>query len=161
MGTWLLWTKNRPYTVRERKKYQHSAYHWQRLLLRIWRMMWEVNFCCSCCRVHEPERPKYIYNHVELVMDLKDYYYVVGKYTECKACSVTFISWNLCILHVDQFAIGVHARFPALMICKYACDLSVIVLKSSQLHSGELHSAKKHPAMKFTVRSGWEKRQIT
>lgn len=85
--------------------------------------------------MHEPERPKYIYSHVELAMDLKDYYVVVGKYMECKACSVTFISWNLCIL--DQFVIGVHACFTVLMTRKYAFDLSVIALQSSQLHSGE------------------------
>ena len=83
-------------------------------------------------------------------MDLRDYYYVAGKYMECRVCSGTFISWDRRIL--DQLTSGVPARFPVLMTRKYACDQSVIAL----LHSHTLGIAQLLSAtlcMKSTARS--------
>ena len=49
---------------------------------------------------------------------------------ECRASSGTFIAWDARIL--DQLASGVRARFPVLMIRKYACDQCVITLLRSR-----------------------------
>ena len=107
-----------------------DTYHRRRLLMWSPRMMWQVNIYCPRCGVHESLRSKGLYNHVRLVMDLKDYYYVAAEYMDCRACLGTFIAWDPRIL--DQLASGVRARFPVLMTHKYACDQSVIALLHSR-----------------------------
>ena len=107
-----------------------DTYHRKRLLLWAPRIMWDVDFYCPHCGINESLGPKGLYNHVRLVMDLRDYYYVAGEYMECRVCSGTFISWDRRIL--DQLASGVCARFPVLMTRKYACDQSVIALLHSR-----------------------------
>ena len=105
-----------------------DSYHLRRLLLWAPRMMWKTNFYCPHCGVKESLRS----NHVRLVMDVKDYYYVAAEYMDCRACSGTFISWDSRML--IQLADRVRARFPVLMTRKYACDESVI----TALHSRTL-----------------------
>ena len=73
-----------PPEVNHHSSLQPDTYHQRRLLLWLPRMMWQVNFHCPRCGVHESLRSKGLYNHVQLVMDLKDYYYVAGEYMECK-----------------------------------------------------------------------------
>ena len=73
-----------------------DCYHLRRVLLWAPRMMWKVNFSCSHCG--QQLRSKGLYNHVRLVMDTKDYYYVAAEYMDCRACSGTFISWDQRIL---------------------------------------------------------------
>ena len=119
-----------PPEVNHHSSLQPDTYHQRRLLLWLPRMMWQVNFHCPRCGVHESLRSKGLYNHVRLVMDLKDYYYVAGGYMECRACSGIFIAWDPRIL--NQLATGVRARFPVLVTCKYACDQSVIALLHSR-----------------------------
>ena len=108
--------------------------------------MWKVNFHCPHCR----KESKGLYNHVRLVMDMKEHYYVAGEYMDCKACSGTFTSWDQRML--SQLS---DARFRVLMTRKYACDESVMVhsfaaapWETAQQHSETLY-------MSCTVRSGY------
>ena len=69
-----------------------DTYHLKRLLLWAPRMLWKVNFHCPHCGgAAESLTSKGLYNHVRLVMDVKEYYYVAAEYMYCKACSGTFI----------------------------------------------------------------------
>ena len=45
--------------------------------------MWKVNFHCPNYGVKEPLISKGLYNHVHLVMDMKEYYYVAAEYMDC------------------------------------------------------------------------------
>ena len=119
-----------PPEVDDHSSLKPDFYHRRRLLLWILRMMWQVNFHCPHCGVRKSLRSKGLYNHVRLVMDLKDYYFVAVEYMECRACSGTFIAWDTRIL--DQLATGVRTRFPVLMTRMYACDQSVIALLCSR-----------------------------
>ena len=108
-----------------------DMYHLKRLLLWAPRMLWRINlFCPRCARAEEALTSKGLYNHVRLVMDVKQYYYVAAEYMYCRACSGTFISWDTRIL--SQLSDGVRARFPVLMTRKYVCDESVIAALRSR-----------------------------
>ncbi len=105
--------------------------------------MWNVDFMCPRCEsTPQPLRSKGIYNHVRLVMDSKDFYYMAGEYMDCRSCSGTFISWDARIL--DQLTDVVRARFPVILTYKYACDRSVVALIRSrtlgELNIGYVHS---------------------
>ena len=107
-----------------------DIFHAKRLLLWLPRMLWKINFHCQRCGEHKSLRSKRLYNHVRIVKDVKDSYYVAGKYMDCRACSGTYISWDSRIL--GQLSDGVRARFPVLMTRKYACDQIVIALLHSR-----------------------------
>ena len=115
-----LWWNPPPVAYHQSTPPHPDTYHCRRLLLWAPRMMWKVNFHCPHCGVKESLRSKGLYNHVRLVMDMKEYYYVAAEYMDCRACSGTFISWDHRML--DQLADGVCACFPILMTRKYACD---------------------------------------
>ena len=80
-------------------------YHTCQLLLWAPRMMWKVNFHCPHCGIKESLRSKGLYNRVRLVLDVKNQYYMAGKYMDCRGCSGTFISWDHRML--SQLADGV------------------------------------------------------
>ena len=125
-----LWWNPPPVAYHQSTPPHPDTYHCRRLLLWAPRMNWKVNFHCPHCGVKESLRSKGLYNHVRLVMDMKEYYYVAAEYMDCRACSGTFISWDHRML--DQLADGVRARFPILMTRKYACDESVVALLRSR-----------------------------
>ena len=127
-----LWWSPPPVQYHQSTPPHPDSYHLRRLLIWAPRMMWKINFHCPHCGVKESLRSKGLYNHIQLVMDVKDYYYLVAEYMDCRACSGTFISGDQRML--SQLADGVRARFPVQMTRKYACDESVIaVLRSCTL----------------------------
>ena len=87
-------------------------------------MMWQIVFTCPHCGSRQLLRSKGTYNHVRHVVDLKDFYYLVGEYMDCRACNGTFVSWDQRML--DQLPDGVRSRFPVVLTRKYACDISVV-----------------------------------
>ena len=99
---------------------------------------------------------KGLYNHVQIVMDVKDSYYVAREYMDCRACSGTYISWDSRIL--GQLSDGVRARFPVLMTRKYACDQSDIAL----LHSRTLGNSPTalHNTLHEIQSEEWLRRQL-
>ena len=90
-----------------------DIFHAKRLLLWLPRMLWKYNFHCQRCGEHESLRSKGLYNHVWIMIDVKDSYYVAGEYMDCRACSGMYITWDSRIL--GQLSDGVRARFPLLM----------------------------------------------
>ena len=99
-------------------------YHLRRLFLWAPRRMWKVDFLCPNCK--ESLRSKGLYNHIRLVLDVKDMYYMAGEYMDCKFCHATFVSWDNRM--IAQLADGVRAYFPVTLTRKYACDQSVVTL---------------------------------
>ena len=93
-------------------------------------MLWKINSHYQRCGEHESLRSKGLYNHVRIVMDVKDSYYVAREYMDCRACSGTYISWDS--RNLGQVSDGVRARFPVLMTRKYACNQNVIALLRSR-----------------------------
>lgn len=71
-------------------------------------------------------RSKGIYNHVRLVLNLSDFYYLATEYMDCNECSGTFQAWDKRIM--DQLPQGVSRQFPAVLTYKYAADVAIISL---------------------------------
>jgi hypothetical protein len=64
-----------------------ESYHLKRLFLWMPRRLWKVDFRCPHCSTPQSLRSKGIYNHVRLVLDVKDAYYLAGEYMYCKTCT--------------------------------------------------------------------------
>ena len=88
--------------------------------------MWNIDFRCPHCTTHQSLRSKGIYNRVRFVLDIKDYYYLVGEYMYCSVCNGTFLAWDHRML--EQLTDGVKATFPVVLTRKYACDVAVVSL---------------------------------
>lgn len=88
-----LWWYPPPYQLPTGKP-SPEAYHQKRLFLWMPRRMWQVDFKCPRCVTPQSLRSKGIYNHVRLVMDTKDFYYMAGECMDCRSCSGTFVSWD-------------------------------------------------------------------
>jgi len=58
------------------------------------RTMWRLDLCCPHCEGRQSLRSKGLYNHVHLVIDVRDKYYFAGKYMDCVMFHGTFISWD-------------------------------------------------------------------
>ena len=103
-----------------------DSYFSKRLFLWIPRKMWAMRLVCPHCK--QALRSKGAYRKVQLVVDLKDWYYLVGEYMYCSTtrCTRTYISWDSRIL--KQLPDSVQARFPVVLTYKYACDRAVIAL---------------------------------
>lgn len=71
-----------------------KAYHHKRLFLWMPRRMWQVDFRCPNCHLPQSFRSKDVYNHVRMVMDTKDFYYMAGEYMDCRACNRVFVLWD-------------------------------------------------------------------
>ena len=71
-----------------------GAYHHRRLILWMPRKMWLVDFKCPTCPMPQSLRSKGVYNHIRMVIDSKDMYYLAGEYMDCNTCKGTFISWD-------------------------------------------------------------------
>ena len=69
-------------------------YHHRRLLLWMPRRLWQVNFTCPICPTPQSLRSKGVYNHIRMVIDSKDMYYLAGEYMDCNTCKGTYISWD-------------------------------------------------------------------
>lgn len=66
------------------------------------------------CGVNESLCSKGLYKRVRLMVDVRTFYYLAGKYVDCRACAGTFISWDqrmlqqltggdfLCCLHTSM-----------------------------------------------------------
>ena len=87
------------------------------------RKVWQVDFKCPHCTT---PRSKSMYQHMQTVRDLKNFYNLAGKYMDCNHCSGTFVAWDDRML--EQFPSGVRAYFPAVLTWKYACDQAVVTL---------------------------------
>ena len=70
-------------------------YHLKKLFLWMPRKMWRVDFHCPSCSPQQSLRSKGLYNHVRLVLDLREFYYLAGEYMDCRGCNGTFISWDV------------------------------------------------------------------
>lgn len=88
-----LWWYPPPYQLPTGKP-SPEAYHQKRLLLWMPRRIWQVDFRCPRCTTSPSLRSKGIYNHVRLVMDNKDFYYLAGESMECRVCKGNFLSWD-------------------------------------------------------------------
>ncbi len=71
-----------------------EVYFHRRLLLWMPRRMWKVDFHCPRCIPTQLLRSKGVYNHVRLVLDTQNYYYLGGEYMDCRGCHGTFVSWD-------------------------------------------------------------------
>jgi uncharacterized protein with PIN domain len=69
--------------------------------------MWKVDFLCPDCK--ESLRSKGLYNHIRLVLDTEDMYYLAREYMDCKYCHSIFVAWDSRML--DQLTDGVRAFF--------------------------------------------------
>ena len=107
-------------------------------------LMWKIDFHCHYCKTSSL-RTKGVYNHVRLVLDLKDFYYMAAEYMDCNVCKATFVAWDNRML--DQLTDSYRS---AVLTRKYACDQSVVTLlrschlgnspSSLQLKLQEIHS---------------------
>ena len=88
-----LWWHPPPYKLPQGQP-SPEAYHHRRLLLWMPRRMWQVDFKCPACPTHQSLRSKGVYNHVRMVIDSKDMYYLAGEYMDCNTCKGTYISWD-------------------------------------------------------------------
>ena len=102
-----------------------ESYHRKRLFLWMPRRMWKVHFHCPHCEI-QSLHSKGLYNHIRLVLDVKDFYFLAGEYMSCKVCEGTFVSWDHRML--EQLTDGVKAHFPVILTRKYACDQAVVTL---------------------------------
>ena len=103
-----------------------DSYYRKCMFLWMPRRMWRVNFHCPHCMPLQSLRSKGVYNRVRLVLDIKDYYYLMGEYMECGVCGRKFISWDDRML--QQLVDGVRGRFSAILTRKYAADKAVVSL---------------------------------
>ncbi len=71
-----------------------ETYHQRRLFLWMPRRMWQVDFQCPTCFISRSLTSKGAYNHVRIVIDSKDAYYLAGEYMFCNTCKGTYISWD-------------------------------------------------------------------
>lgn len=101
------------------------------------RKLWKVDFHCPNCETPRSLRSKGLYNHVRLVLDAKEFYYLAGEYLECGGCNKTYISWDEHLLR--QLADGMRSHFPAILTRKYACDQSVVTLLRSRTLGREIN----------------------
>ena len=108
-----------------------GQYFTRRLFLWMPRRMFCYQFNCPNAECKNKKlRSKGLYNHVRLILDMKDYYYMAGKYMDCSGCNGTYISWDSRIL--EQLPYALRIKFPAVLTYKYACDNSVISLLRSR-----------------------------
>ena len=52
-----------------------------------------VNLHCPHCTT-QSLRSKGVYNHVRLVMDMRDFFYLTAEYLDCRACNGTYVAWD-------------------------------------------------------------------
>ena len=87
---------------------------------------------------------KGIYNHVRMVVDLQDMYYLAGEYygLQCLWWHIYFMGFTVAYIYLRRYALlhvlpfrilfqlpdGVRAHFPVILTRKYACDISVFSL---------------------------------
>ena len=103
-----------------------GTYFRRRLFLWMPRKMWAINLVCvRCCQALQS---KGAYNKVRVVINVKDCYYLAEEYmySSNTNCTCTYISWDKRIL--DQLPDGVRARFPVVLMYKYACNRAVVSL---------------------------------
>lgn len=107
-----------------------ESYHRKRLFLWMPRKMWKVDFRCPQCQ--SSLKSKGLYNHIRMVMDIKDFYYLAAEYMECGGaeCNGTYIAWDSRML--EQLADGVRTHFPAVLTRKLACDKAIVTLLRSR-----------------------------
>ena len=67
-----------------------NGYYWKWLFLWMPRRMWMVNFKSPNCP-GQLLRSKGVYNHVRLVMDLRDFFYLAAEYMDCRECNGTTV----------------------------------------------------------------------
>ena len=96
------------------------------------------------------------YNHVCLVLDIKDFYYLEGECMDCNACNSTFETWDNRML--EQLSDGVRAHFPAILTWKYACDQSVVTLLHSRILGNS--STVLHNQLEEVHREEWLRKQL-
>ena len=104
-------------------------YYHKRLFLWMLLRKWQVLFHCPHCK-SQHLRSKGVYNHVRLVLDIRDFYYLTGEYMDCNSCNGTFVSWDNRML--QQLYDGVRACFPIVLTRKCVCDQSIVTLLHSR-----------------------------
>ncbi|XP_078606607.1 uncharacterized protein LOC144879237 [Branchiostoma floridae x Branchiostoma japonicum] len=132
-----------------------EPYFVRRLFVWMPRKMYLFDFKCPSC----PKRSltsKGIYNKVRLVLDLKEYYYLVTEYLTCSSCRGTFQSWDSRLLQQLPDHIGL--KFPALLTHKYACDKAVVAMMRSRT-LGNSSNALRNTIMEMHYEE-WLRRQI-
>ena len=115
--------------------------------------MWNIELLCAHCT--SPRRSlssKGVYNHVRLIMDVKDYYYTAA---ECMYCAsslgIAGLSTNCLKTISDYFQLSLPISMAATRPSCPWCDQEICEIRL--LQSG-IRSRK------FTVRNGWDTSSI-
>ena len=98
-----------------------------------------MRFTCPTCTAKRYLTSKGIYNHVRLVLDSKDFYYLAREYMQCK-CGGTFLAWDSRML--EQLTPSVRSWFPAVLTRKYACDRNVVTLFHARTLGNSPHALR-------------------
>lgn len=88
------------------------------------RRLWNFDFKCKLCDGHM--NASGLHRTVREVLDIDDFYILLGEDYQCKACGKNEISWNRSML--NQLDPGHSSYFPIRMLYKTACDVRVIRL---------------------------------